>query len=58
MDDEFSAERSTDEYTFVSKVNTFLPAAHHIARTMLGNDFGPGGLAQLAFSLQTNGRSS
>jgi hypothetical protein len=56
MDDESSAERSTDEYDFVSEVYSHLPVAHHIARAMLMNDFGPGGLVQVVFSLKGNGQ--
>jgi hypothetical protein len=56
MDDESSAERSTDEYDFVSEVYSYLPVAHHIARAMLMNDFGPGGLVQVVFSLEGNGQ--
>ena len=56
MDDESSAERSTDEYDFVSEVYSYLPVAHHIARAMLMNDFGPGGLVQVVFSLKGNGQ--
>jgi hypothetical protein len=47
MKDERSAERSTDEHEFVSEVYVHLPVAHHIARTMLSNDFKRGGLAEL-----------
>ena len=56
MDDESSAERSTDEYDFVSEVYSYLPVAHHVARAMLMNDFGPGGLVQVVFSLKGNGQ--
>ncbi len=51
MDDEDSAERPTDEYEFVSEVYVLLPVAHHVARTMLHNDFGQGGLARIAVGL-------
>lgn len=51
MGDEFSDERSTDEFEFVNDVYVYLPAAHHIARTMLENDFGHGGLAVLVSRL-------
>ena len=52
MDDEASAERSTDEFQFVRRVYAYLPVAHHIARTMLGNDFAPEGLVRLAVGLE------
>jgi hypothetical protein len=51
-DDQDSAERSTDEFDFVSNAYTHLPVAHHIARAMLENDFGPAGLARFASELQ------
>jgi hypothetical protein len=50
--DESSAERSGDEHEFVDEVYALLPAAHHVARTMLKNDFGQGGLAQRALALE------
>jgi hypothetical protein len=52
MGDEGSAERSTDEHEFVDEVYELLPAAHHMARTMILNDFGQGGLARRAFGLK------
>jgi len=51
MGDEDSAERSTDEYEFMSEVYVLLPVAHQVARTMLSNDFGQGGLARIAAGL-------
>lgn len=56
MGDEFSDERSTDEFEFVNDVYVYLPTAHHIARTMLENDFGRGGLAGLASRLEAQAR--
>lgn len=53
MDDEFSEERSTDEYDFVNKVYTYLPVAHDIARRMIEVDFSPHGLATLAHQLES-----
>ncbi len=50
--DESSAERSSDEYEFVAEVYHLLPVAHHMARTMIKNDFGQVGLAQRAFKLE------
>ena len=52
MGEETSAERSTDEHEFVDEVYELLPAAHHMARTMLKNDFALGGLAQRAFDIE------
>jgi hypothetical protein len=52
MGDENSIERSTDEHEFVYEVYELLPAAHHMARTMVENDFGQGGLARRAFGLE------
>lgn len=54
--DEDSEERSTDEFEFVDRTYAYLPVAHHIARTMLKNDFGRGGLATLASSLEARAR--
>lgn len=54
MDDEASPERSTDEYEFLNEVYIYLPVAHHIARTMLENDFGLRGSGRLAADLQAN----
>ena len=54
MDDESSLERSTDEDGFLNEVYTYLPVAHHIARTMLENDFGPRGAGRLAADLEAN----
>ncbi len=51
MSDEDSLERSTDEYEFLHDVYKLLPVAHHVARTMLKNDFGQSGLAQVAARL-------
>ena len=51
MGDEGSAERSTDEHEFVDEVYELLPVAHHMARTMIQNDFGQEGLARRAFGL-------
>lgn len=56
MSDESSSERSTDEHEFVTAVYELLPVAHHMARTMLKNDFGPGGLAQRATALERPSR--
>jgi hypothetical protein len=50
--DESSAERSSDEHEFVAEVYNLLPVAHHMARTMLKNDFERGGLARRAFELE------
>ncbi len=58
MEDESSAERSTDEYDFVSRVYVYLPVAHHIAKTMLKNDFGQGGAALIAARLGTHSTGS
>jgi hypothetical protein len=55
MDDESSTERSTDEYDFINDVRAYLPVAHHIARTMLRNDFGPQGAGRIAANLEANG---
>lgn len=55
MKGESSAERSTDEYDFINDIRVYLPAAHHIARTMLQNDFGPQGLGRIAAHLEANG---
>jgi hypothetical protein len=55
MDDESSPERSTDEFEFVNGVRVHLPVAHHIARTMLRNDFKRGGLAHLALAKERRG---
>ncbi len=52
MKDESSTERSTDEYDFVSEVYSYLPVAHHVSRTMIENDFGPGGLVQVVYDLE------
>jgi hypothetical protein len=52
MGDESSAERSTDEHDFVAKVYELLPVAYHVARKMLKNNFGRGGLAQRALALE------
>ena len=56
MGDEDSPERSTDEYEFVDEVYVLLPVAHHMARTMLKNDFGHNGLAQVAARLSRRER--
>ncbi len=49
--DKRSSERSTDDLSFVNRVYSYVPAAHHMARTMLKNDFADTGLAALAFRL-------
>jgi hypothetical protein len=54
MNDEDSEERSTDEFEFINDVYTYLPVAHHMARTMLKNDFSRGGLAHLALAVLTS----
>lgn len=50
--DPFSAEQSTDEITFVNDVYSYVPVAHHMARTMLRNDFADAGLAMTALQLE------
>ncbi len=52
MDDETSAERSTDEFEFINDVHIHLPVAHYMAKTMLKNDFKRGGLAYRAVTIQ------
>ena len=58
MNDEYSAERPTDEFDFVSDVYLYLPVAHHIARTMIENDFGVRGMAQLILRLDRGQQGS
>ena len=50
-----SADRSTDEYAFTEKVYSYLPVAHHMARTMMENDFGDAGFATQAARLKEAG---
>lgn len=52
FEDSSSMERSTDEHEFINEVYSLLPAAHHIARAMLKNDFASGGLAQCALAIE------
>ncbi len=52
--DQRSADRSTDEYGFTDEVYAYLPAAHHMARTMLENDFGNVGFATQASRLNAD----
>ena len=49
-----SAERSTDEYGFTDEVYAYLPAAHHMARMMMENDFGNVGFATQASRLKAD----
>jgi hypothetical protein len=49
--DRSSAEQSTDDLSFVNEVYSYVPAAHHMARTMLKNDFADTGLAVRALKL-------
>lgn len=54
--DKASAERSTDELGFAEEVYEYVPAAHHVARTMLKNDFADSGLAVRALKLASGWR--
>jgi hypothetical protein len=49
--DRSSAERSTDDLAFANDVYSYVPVVHHMARTMLKNDFGVSGMATLASKL-------
>jgi len=49
-----SADRSTDEYGFTDEAYAYLPVAHHMARTMMENDFGSLGLATQAAQLKAD----
>jgi SEC-C motif len=49
--DRASAERSTDDLAFANEVYSYVPVAHHMARTMLKNDFADTGLAIRALKL-------
>jgi SEC-C motif len=50
--DHSSAERSTDDIRFVDDVYAYVPVAHHMALTMLKNDFSDAGLAMTALRLE------
>jgi hypothetical protein len=52
--DQRSADRSTDEYGFTDEAYAYLPVAHHMARTMMENDFGSLGLATQAARLKAD----
>lgn len=53
-----SAELSTDEYGFTEEVYSYLPAVHHMARTMMENDFGNVGFATQAARLKADASST
>ena len=55
--DKRSAERSTDELGFVNEVYEYVPATHHMARTMLNNDFAATDLAVLALKVAASSGS-